>query len=320
LLQDKLPNARGMLEMDKKQMLKNWPTLERGLKHMALFLESQRVFDEPRLPTNAVLAVIAAAYEVIPDHGDFRAKAERLLRRYLWSAFFTDRYENSAASRAYADFRALMTLLKNPTFVEDGVDSVPVLNRQEFPLADVDSLKVAGWPKGTGIEARAVLAVTTYFGATDFADHQPATFESIQKREYHHVFPDALLAEAGIASYLALNCALITWKTNRMIGRSDPLDYLKARVHWANESIVKARLKTHLISYDLLASAHYAKLKGATLQKKLKEDFDGFLLDRAQLIVAAMSALTNGDSLSLDELWSTHLVKGGKAKVGKGHV
>jgi len=320
LLQEKLPNARGMIEMDKKQMLENWPKLERGLKHMASFLEGQRVFDEARLPTNAVLAVIAAAYDAIPEHGDFRAKAERLLRRYLWSAFFTDRYENTAASRAYADFKALMTLLKNPAFTEDEVASVPVLNRQEFPLADVDSLKVAGWPKAAGIEARAILAVTTYFGAMDFADHQTATYESIQNREYHHVFPDALLAEAEIGSYLALNCALVTWKTNRMIGRSDPLDYLKARVQWADESIVRARLKTHLISYDLLSKAHYAGLNGVALKEKLTADFNDFLLDRAQLVVAAMSALTKGDSPSLDELWSTHLLKGGQDKADEGHL
>ena len=309
LLQEKLPSTRGMIEMDKKQMLDNWPKLERGLKHMASFLEGQHIFDELRLPTNAVLAVIAAAYEAIPEHGDYRAKAERLLRRYLWSSFFTDRYENSAASRAYADFKALMVLLHNPVFTEDEVRSVPVLNPLEFPLADVDSLRVAGWPKAAGIEARAILGVTTYLGAVDFADHQSASFESIQKREYHHVFPDALLADAGIPSYLALNCALITWKTNRLIGRSDPLDYLKARVEWADENIVRARLKSHLISYDLLSHAHYEALSGEQLRKKLTDDFNEFLLDRAQLVVTAMSALTTGDSPSLDELWTVHMAE-----------
>lgn len=104
LLQERLPNRRGMIEMDKKLLLDNWPKLERGLEHMASFLEGEGVFDAARLPTNVVLPVIAAAYEVIPEHGDFMAKAERLLRQYLWSAFFTSRYENSAATRAFADY------------------------------------------------------------------------------------------------------------------------------------------------------------------------------------------------------------------------
>lgn len=309
LLQEKLPNTRGMIEMDKKQLLQNWPKLERGLERMASFLDSQRVFDEARLPTNAVLAVIAAAYELIPDHGDFLAKAEKLLRRYLWSAFFTDRYENTAASRAFADFKAIKALLKNPGFTDAELATVPALNRSEFPLADVDSLMAAGWPKAAGIEARAILAVTTYLGAIDFADHKPATYDSIQKREYHHVFPDALLSEAEIPSYLALNCALITWKTNRMIGRKDPLDYLKERVQWADESVVRARLESHLISYELLSKAHYTAIDGAAFKQKLTDDFNRFLRDRADLVVAAMGELATGNSPTLDALWAAHLIK-----------
>lgn len=304
LLQDKLPNTRGMIDMDKKQLLDNWPKLERGLERMAALLEGQGVFDEQRLPTNAVLPVIAAAYELIPDHGDFLAKAEKLLKRYLWSTFFTDRYENTAASRAYADFKAIKALLQNPGFTDAELSSVPVLNRSEYPLADVDSLMAAGWPKAAGIEARAIMVVTSYLGAIDFADHKPATYETIQKREYHHIFPDALLAEADIPSFLALNCALITWKTNRMIGRKDPLEYLKQRVDWADEGVVRDRLKSHLISYDLLSKAHYAGLEGAALQERLAKDFNAFLRDRAERVFEAMTALADGKAPTLPALWS----------------
>lgn len=309
LLQEKLPNTRGMIEMDKKQLLANWHKLERGLERMASFLDGQRIFDATRLPTNAVLAVIAAAYELIPEHGDFLAKAEKLLRRYLWSAFFTDRYENTAASRAFADFKAIKALLKKPGFTDTELTSVPALNRSEFPLADVDSLMAAGWPKAAGIEARAILAVTTYLGAIDFADHKTATYDSIQKREYHHVFPDALLSEAEIPSYLALNCALITWKTNRMIGRKDPLEYLQERVQWADADVVRDRLKSHLISYDLLSKAHYTGVEGIALKHKLAADFNQFLRDRANLIIAAMTLLAEGNSPALETLWTTHLAK-----------
>ena len=315
LLQEKLPNARGMIEMDKKQLLANWPKLERGLERMASFLEGQRVFDETRLPTNAVLAVIAASYELIPENGDFLAKAEKLLRRYLWSAFFSDRYENAAPTRAFADFKAIKALLKKPGFADDEIGTVPALNRVESPLADVDSLMAAGWPKAAGIEARAILAVTTYLGAIDFADHRTATYDSIQKREYHHIFPDALLSEAEIPSYLALNCALITWKTNRMIGRKDPLEYLQERIELADEGVVRERVKSHLISFDMLSKAHYAGLGGASLKQRLADDFSEFLRDRAKLVVAAMDSLTAGNSPSLDALWSAHLADAATDKV-----
>lgn len=302
LLQDKLPSARGEIEMDKALMLKNWAKLERGLDRMAGLLASQGVYDEARLPTNAVLPVIAACYDLIPETGDFLGKGEKLLRQYLWSSFFTDRYENAASSRAYADFKALKALLLKQSFSEDELATVPVLNRKEFPLAVVDSLLGAGWPKQVGIEARAILAVTTYLGAFDFADNKPASYENNRKREYHHIFPDALLAEAGIGSYLALNCAFITWKTNRIIGRKDPLEYLKDRAEWAGEESVRERMKSHLIDFDLLAKANYNGLVGQELTMKLKPDFEAFLRARAKLVQNAESELAQGKAVTVGSL------------------
>lgn len=314
LLQEKVPNNKGMVEMDKQVLLDNWEKLERGLERMANLLESQGVFDEARLPTSNVLAVVAAAYDLVPEHGDFVAKAEKLLRAYLWSSFFTDRYENSAASRAYADFigvkdkhRGIKSFLNTPNFDESELAEVPVFNRQDHELADIDALMTAGWPKKVGIEARAILAVSNFFGAHDFADGKSASYENIQKREYHHIFPDALLSEAGIESFYALNCALITWKTNRIIGRKDPLDYLQQRVELSDEESVKERLKSHLIPYDLLASAHYASLEGYALRAKLEADFTKFRQQRAALLEIALRQLCLGKQPSLDFIWSEYL-------------
>ncbi|MCY4358034.1 MAG: DUF262 domain-containing protein [Gammaproteobacteria bacterium] len=311
LLQEKTPNNKGMIEMDKQILLDNWEKLERGLERMANLLESQGVFDEARLPTSNVLAVVAAAYELVPENGDFVAKAEKLLRAYLWSSFFTDRYENSAASRAYADFigvkdkhRGIKAFLSMPDFEESALSEVPVFNRKEHELADVDALMAAGWPKKVGIEARGILAISNYFGALDFADGKSASYENIQKREYHHIFPDALLSEVELESFYALNCALITWKTNRIIGRKDPLDYLKERVEWAGESAVANRLKSHLVSYPLLSQAHYQNLQGDELKAKLQADFNDFMRDRASLVHQAVKHLAVGEQPSLDSIWA----------------
>jgi hypothetical protein len=302
LLQDKTPNARGALDMDLEVTWKSRTKLERGFDRMTTFLESQGVFDEDRLPTSAVLPVIAACYDLIPETGDFLGKGEKLLQQYLWSSFFTDRYENAAASRAYADYKALKSLLLKQFYSDDELAIVPVLNRAEFPLADVDSLLGTGWPKQAGILARGILAVTTYLGALDFADNKQASFESNQKREYHHIFPDKLLGEAKIGSYLALNCAFITWKTNRIIGRKDPLDYLQDRVEWAGEESVRERMKSHLIDYDMLTKASYTGLVGEQLTAKLRPDFDAFLRVRANLVYSAAAALVQGKPVSVGSL------------------
>ena len=147
------------------------------------------------------------------------------------------------------------------------------------------------------------MAVTTRLGAIDFADHQTASYESIQNREYHHVFPVALLEAADLNPNLALNCALITWKTNRMLGRKDPLEYLQERVDWADAEVVQDRLRSHLISFDLLSRARYANLEGESLREKLSPDFDAFLRHRANLVLTAVEALTQGEEVDVNSLW-----------------
>ena len=94
-----------------------------------------------------------------------------------------------------------------------------------------------------------------------------------------------------------------------MIGRKDPLEYLRERVEWTEENVVKQRLKSHLISFDLLNDAHYGGLAGAELNEKLAKDFEAFLLDRAALVAAALNELARGDAPVLDRLWSNHISK-----------
>ena len=303
LLQDKMPNNRGIADMDKALFVQTWPTLQRGLMRMSELLKSQGVFDDARLPTNAVLAVIGACYKWVPDHGDFLGRAERLLRAYLWSAFFTDRYENAAATRAFADFKALKTILEKQSFTVADFPSVPILDRVQHPLLTEEQMLGVGWPKSSDRYARAILAVTTYFRALDFADDRPASYDSVQHREYHHVFPDALLRDAGIEeSYVALNCALITWKTNRHIGRKDPLEYLEERVEGAGDvETVRARLRTHLLNYEFLSKAHYDGLVGEPLRLKLQTDYNRFRTTRAIRIATALKRLAIGEPASLDE-------------------
>jgi hypothetical protein len=144
----------------------------------------------------------------------------------------------------------------------------------------------------------------------EFADNKPASYESNQKREYHHIFPDALLKDAGIDSYLSLNCAFITWKTNRIIGRKDPLEYLQDRVNWAGKESVRERMKSHLLDFDLLSQATYQGLTGEQLAAKLTPDFEAFLRARAKLVHAAVASLAQGKEIGVESLHVTSSVAG----------
>jgi hypothetical protein len=134
------------------------------------------------------------------------------------------------------------------------MNPVPVLNRAEFPPADVDLLLRLDGRNKLGIGGYRILAVKMYIRAEDFADNKPVSFENDQKREFHPVFPTALPADVNIDSYLDLNYASVTCKTNRIIGRKDALEHLQDRVEWAGES-VKELMKSYLIDFDSLKKA-----------------------------------------------------------------
>lgn len=299
LLQGMVPNKTGIGGMDKKQLVQDWPRIERAMVRASSFLTRQHIYDERRLPSNVIVPVLAASLDSVPENGDALGRGEHLLRAYLWSAAFTSRYEGAAATRSFQDYKALLALLQRDQFGPADYASVPVMDRRDYELPTFEQLTRVGWPKGADRMARAILATTLYFGGWDFADGMPASYESLKTREYHHIFPDALLQEAGIESYLALNCALITAKTNRTIGRKDPLVYLKDRVGWAGEDAVRERLKTHLLDYDTLAAATYMDeygkpLMGEALTAKLKPDFENFLESRAKLVALTAAHLVGG--------------------------
>lgn len=309
LIQDKLPNQRGMWNMDKDKMVTNWDEMANGLSKMAVFMETQCIYDKNRLPTNAVLSVIAALYTYIPENLDSRGNFEILLKKYLWSSFFTDRYENAAASHAFNDFLALKHIIKSD-LKDDGSSSwseadVPVLNRELYPLSTEDELLRVGWPKRENIRGRGILAVFSRLGAFDFADGAQLSRQHLieGRRHYHHVFPDALLKEAEVESYLALNCALITDKTNLNISNKDPLKYLMERYDWASHDIVDARLKSHLIPIQELKSGGYDdELSDTDKQDKVKIDFKSFMMKRAAYVAKAVEILIEGKDISATEI------------------
>lgn len=306
LIQEKLPNQKGLWEMDKGIMVDNWSKMESGLDKMASFLLSQGIIDRDRLPTNAVLAVIAGLYPFIPEKGDERGACETTLRKYLWSAFFTNRYENSAASNAYYDYLALKRIFTKER-KSDGAyyeeKDVPILNRVNYPLADADELLTAGWPKRDTIRGKAILAVACLLGSADFATGQKVDRTNISQRHYHHIFPDALLKEAEIESFLALNCAIIADNTNQSIGRKEPLKYLKDRYQWADENIVRDRLHAHLIPIEELANGGYEHINDTGQRnEKIKKDFQAFLTQRAEYFVAAAEQLVLGRNISASQI------------------
>lgn len=119
LRQDRIPSQAGYRGIDYTRMLDEWDIVVQGIKGLVGFLEDESIFDDQRLPSYTALPIIAALWEHLPTQPDKLGNARHLLRKFLWRAFLTSRYEQSSTSNALQDYRGLRRV-----FCEDAKESV----------------------------------------------------------------------------------------------------------------------------------------------------------------------------------------------------
>lgn len=279
-LQDRAPGNAAFLRSDFAEgMMRNWDLLLKGIRRTVAFLEEERIYDAQRLPSEVVLPVLCALWAEAPEYGDAEGRARGALRKYMWRAFITDRYERATSSRSLVDYRQMKARLI-------GDDLVPeIFNEEQYPLPGVEELLDAAWPKRKDRLGRAVLAMSLRSGGLDLADGSTVSRENLGKREYHHLFPNARLQREGRSEreiFRSLNCALVTWKTNRHISDKEPERYLAERLDGTElgEEEIRQRLSTHLIPLEAMTAG----------------DYDTFLMARAEMVHQSMLALCDGRS------------------------
>jgi hypothetical protein len=276
LLQNRAPNEAGYFGIDWSRMIAEWDLLVTGAQRAVEFLTQERVLDEDRLPSRAPIAPLIAFWAQAPHSPDLYGNARTLLKQYLWRSFFTERYEKAAATAALQDYRGLL-----PAVQKGSKSASPPIF--DLPTPGADEILFTGWPKKRDRLARAVLLLSFQGGAFDLADGREITQDNVSQREYHHLFPVAYLKDQRKEgeAFNALNCALVTWRTNRAIAAKEPITYLLERVEAAalGDEALQNRLKSHAIPYESMAEG----------------DYDSFLSSRAEMLERAIRELCNGN-------------------------
>lgn len=280
LLLERPPLKKTYLDRDFGSGLASvWDKLRVGLEKGLPFLRVEGLFDEKRLPTDVAVVLTCALWSLVPDDKpDEVGRSRTLIRKALWRTCLTDRYLKTSSTRTFGDFKALSEMIADPAS-----NAQPELFDEDLnPLPQKEQLIRAGWPVRKDRLPRALLAISLRCGGLDFADANPASSSDLSKREYHHLYPVGILSgdRSDERVNRALNCALITWRTNRNISARTPFEYLQQRTAVAHlgESEVRHRLETHLVPYDALVAG----------------DYDGFLDKRANLMLEEMARLSNG--------------------------
>lgn len=306
LAQDRVPSQAGYKGIDYAKMLSEWPQVIASVKGMVELLEEESVFDDQRLPSYPAIPVVAALWQHLPTQPDKLGNARLALRQFLWRAFLTSRYEQSSASNSLQDYRAMRKVLEGT----GALRAVPVFDETTYPIPTSEIIAQQDWPKKRTIVGRGLLALQLRAGAYDLADGKPASVNSIRSkehpREYHHLFPASLLESVGLPEeriYLALNCALITWRTNRSISDKDPIQYLKERADSCTlgaQELIR-RLNSHLIPFEPLAKGPYDS-NAQDFKQHVASDYQEFLVSRAVLLAKAARLACDGLSADLQNL------------------
>lgn len=280
LLAGKPPLKQTYLEKEfGEDVARVWPQVKTGFARGIRFLQDEGIFGEKTLPSEVAVYLTCALWAGVPEEGfDAEGNARTLIRKALWRCCFTDRYGKTATTRAFADYKALSAMI---SVSADGV-TCELFDDKTYPLPAAEELVLAGWPGRKDRLPRALLATSLRAGGLDFADGANASLENIKRREYHHIYPVDFLdgdRADGIANR-ALNCALVTWRTNRKIAAKSPKEYIEQRTQAADLGIdeVQHRLTTHLIPFEALVAG----------------DYDGFLTERAKIMRPHIEALCAG--------------------------
>lgn len=262
-----------------------WDDIERGLERAVSFLADEMIVNQTILPSDPLVTLMGAFWSSAPEGKDAEGAARRLARRALWRGAFSERYQKTSATRAALDYRELIR------FRDQNGPLPSLLDEQENPLPEAEALRTGGWPKTKDRLGRAILAASLRTGGYDFADEQRFSAASMEGREYHHLFPRARLEGEGRQRrhiFSALNCALVSWRTNRTIGSKPPSQYIAERADEVGlpKAEVNRRLRSHCIPPEGLVS----------------DDFDQFINARAQLVHRIMTKLCAGDDVGLQDV------------------
>lgn len=268
-----------------------WKDIENALNWTLDFLEKESIFDKKRLPSVVPLRVVPALYIlcVPPDtEPDKLAKFREVVRKYCWLSFVTNRYENQVNDRLWEDFKSIST---------EGIFNeltAPIFDKTEYPVPTKKQLSDLKHPlpppTGRRALSRALLAISLINGAVDLASDEKIDENNIRDRQYHHLFPKAMLDDEGRDNSEInhpLNFALISDITNRKIAANPPVDYLKKRLKLNFDlNDIKRRVESHLIPFEKL-----------NVESGTKQKYENFISTRAELFERVLSSLCKGKKL-----------------------
>ncbi len=269
----------------------NADMVESNLDDTLQFIEDNGVPTKDILPRIPPVYVIAALQdELFNIHPIYKSNAMKLLKKYLWRSFFSNRYEMQANDRLYEDFKCLRDDIRSIKQGDQPKKKAPIFKTKVIKEEDLCSSRPI---KSKSPIGNAIMALSLNNRSIDWVTGETLTVSQIRRLEQdveldrHHVFPRKALVDAGLNEKdprinHALNIVLIRKTANIALGKREPalyLDMLKQNNNQLTDEMLKERIESHFVPYDKLVAdtgavtdqyEEYFKTRASVLWKKIK--------------------------------------------------
>ena len=276
-------------------------------------LNDLKIWHGRQLPSTIPLRVLPALHQYYQKYIDevssggqseHEGKANRLINRYLWHTFLTNRYTKARVNALlHEDYKMLKKCFENG-LSEQYIKKIPIF--KEKKLND-DEIKQQGWPKSKSILARGILLACCQNGAKDPISGIELDKTNLRKRELHHIFPKSRSKRKNgnniFNPHKVLNCLFISTSTNKAFTNHLPGTYLENIFQEQNknsqfdEASVKNNLKTHNMSGKLSEELINVKDKTHKTQRAIKDSYNQFLNERTKQVKRRITKLLKDGEL-----------------------
>ena len=274
---DKNPGCKNndMLKMSVDSYKKNKKYIIKGFQEAKHFLESEEKISSNMLPYNTQLIPLAVICAIFDKRLN---SVKKNIKQWYWHGVFSEAYASAVETRFSNDIFQMYDWIEN--------NKRPLMFQRSINIDDIlrSKTRLSAVYKG-------VIALLDKEGSQDFIrKYEAHEAEQNFGIHVHHIFPRKYCTakkydKEKIESIV--NKTRILPETNKEIAGNPPSKYIKdiQKMYYGNnEEKIESVLKTHSIDYAFL----------------VKDDFDGFILDRAKRLSKLIENVV-GKSFALND-------------------
>lgn len=257
-----------LIDMNGAQVREAFPAVRNGILGAIDFFRQQlQIANLKSLPYPGLLIPLAVFFAE-PDGKDvtYGADTHRVIRRWFWRSCFSRRYTSQPKKTAQRDIEAFTRLKAGK---QSNLDDIQVELAADYFSQSIFKLSSAT-TKAFILMLINAAPRSLLSGADVDVDR---VLQKYNRGEFHHLFPKALLKEAGIGED-SINClsnfAIISGADNRKISRKRPSEYKGLCI--ADGNLLDAIMTSALCPYTLFDDNYEAFIN----------DRSKILYDRAQ--------------------------------------